>query len=112
MRNFSRIVTTIQWFGKWQFKTNGGVTTLPSLFLGLGGVLPSAFKESPSSSWIEWLYQRLGMKSGIVPCVANCGAYYTPAPLVSTLVGYDPACGTGDFLLFAQATLQERASLA
>lgn len=82
------------------------------LFLGFGGVLPYALKGRPSSSWIGWLCQRLGMKSGVVPSVANCGAYYTPAPLVSTLVGYDPACGTGDFLLFAQATLQERASLA
>lgn len=81
-------------------------------FFGLGGVLPSALKASPSSSWIGWLCQRLGMESGIAPSVANCGAYYTPAPLVSTLVGYDPACGTGDFLLFAQATLQERAYLA
>lgn len=82
------------------------------LFFLLGGVIPSALKGSPSSSWIGWLCQRLGMKSGITPSVANCGAYYTPAPLVSTLVGYDPACGTGDFLLSAQATLQERASLA
>lgn len=81
-------------------------------FLGLGGVLPSAVKGSPSSSWIGWLCQRLGMESRIAPSLVNCGAYYTPAPLVSTLVGYDPACGTGDFLLFAQATLQERAYLA
>lgn len=75
------------------------------LFLGLLGVVPSAVDTTQASSWIGWLCQRLGMKPTTSRSVANCGAYYTPRELSRAIVGYDPACGTGDFLVTAHKGL-------
>jgi hypothetical protein len=82
------------------------------LFLGLGGVVPSARGEEGSIGWMDRLCQTLGMKPTITPSVANCGAYYTPSSLASTILGYDPACGSGGFLVSARQSLEERGSLA
>ena len=82
------------------------------LFLGLLGVAPSALGGSLSSSWVGWIRQRLGMKAGVAPSVANCGAYYTPQALLLGIQAYDPACGTGGFLLSASKATRECPSVA
>jgi hypothetical protein len=81
------------------------------MFLGLGGVVPSACGEEGSGGWVDWLCQGLGMKRSLTPSVVNCGAYYTPSSLASTILGYDPVCGSGGFLASAQGSLEERVSL-
>jgi hypothetical protein len=82
------------------------------LFLGLAGIVPSACGKDGSTGWVDWLCKMLGMKRSLTPSVVNCGAYYTPSSLASTILGYDPVCGSGGFLVSAHEMLEERAYLA
>jgi len=80
--------------------------------LGLGFVslfIGAVFGRKTRSAWMQLMGLNTQTEKVAEACVANCGAYYTPPALVGTVLAYDPACGTGGFLLSASKTLGDRA---
>lgn len=76
--------------------------------IGLGSVslvIGAVFGRKAQSAWMQFMGSNKPTEQVAEQCVANCGAYYTPSALVGTVLAYDPACGTGGFLLSAHATL-------